>query len=136
MLVAGRWAAPSARGARRIMTAAERHTRQWPAQQVWADGRSSDVSISARELMADFLIMPRDLRLMSTKGANLAVRPSYFIFRFPPLTGCVRADTALLLADHDTVTPPPPPRTPRRARARTRALTARASARSRARGRC
>jgi len=102
MLLTCRWAAPSARGARRIMSSAGR---QWQAQQVWSDGRSSDVSISARELMEDFELMPRDLRLLSTKGANLAVRPSYFIVRLPPLTGCVQADTAVLLADHDSVRP-------------------------------
>ena len=46
-----------------------------------------------------FKILPRDLRLLKTRGANIAVRPDYFLFRLPPFTGCVRRDSCLLLTD-------------------------------------
>ena len=51
------------------------------------------------EMVSKFKILPRDLRLLKTRGANIAVRPDYFLFRLPPFTGCVRRDSCLLLTD-------------------------------------
>ena len=51
------------------------------------------------EMVSAFKILPRDLRLLKTRGANIAVRPDYFLFRLPPFTGCVRRDSCLLLTD-------------------------------------
>ena len=46
-----------------------------------------------------FALLPRDMRLLSTRGANVAVRDSYFLFRFPPISGCVTSERAILIAD-------------------------------------
>merc|ERR1712046_50502 len=66
--------------------------------QVWADGRLQQWEGSSRELMAYCGVAPRDLRLFVMKGAHFGVRSDYFVFRFPPFTGCVWSKSALILA--------------------------------------
>ena len=55
--------------------------------------------VTPRELVDRFGIFPRDCRLLATASAHIAVRPDYFLVRFPPFTGAVRHDSALLVAD-------------------------------------
>ena len=68
-------------------------------RQVYADGRVEQHIMRPLEMVSAFKILPRDLRLLKTRGANIAVRPDYFLFRLPPFTGCVRRDSCLLLTD-------------------------------------
>ena len=75
------------------------HARPLQVRQVWADGRVEEYIARPLEIVSSFKILPRDLRLLKTRGANIAVRPDYFLFRLPPFTGCVRRDSTLLLTD-------------------------------------
>ena len=68
-------------------------------RQVYADGGVEQHIMRPLEMVSAFKILPRDLRLLKTRGANIAVRPDYFLFRLPPFTGCVRRDSCLLLTD-------------------------------------
>lgn len=68
-------------------------------RKIFADGTAEDVQMSARELLTANHILPRDLRLMVTRTANLSARPEYFLCRFPPLTSIVTCDWALLVDD-------------------------------------
>ena len=72
-------------------------TRPLQVRQVAADGATTSFATSPSELVASHGLLPRDLRLLSTRGANIAVRPGYFLFRLPPFTGCVQNERALLL---------------------------------------
>ena len=69
-------------------------------RRVFADGTTEDVQVSARKLLAGNQILPRDLRPMVTRNANLSARPHYFLCRFPPLTSIVTSDWALLVEDN------------------------------------
>ena len=45
------------------------------APQVWPDGSQNQLSVSSRELLSDFMLLPRDLRLLgTTRASHLAVR--------------------------------------------------------------
>ena len=61
-------------------------------RKIFADGSCEDLEISARALLSESNILPRDLRLMVTRTANLSARPDYFLCRFPPLTSIVTSD--------------------------------------------
>ena len=65
-----------------------------------AAGAVGDVHATAVGIAKSFGMLPRDLRLLATRSANLAVRPLYFIFRLPPFTGVVSSDQAVLIADN------------------------------------
>ena len=67
---------------------------------ITAAGAVEGVDTTAVGIARSFGLLPRDLRLLATRSANLAVRPSYFIFRFPPFTGVVSSDQAVLIADN------------------------------------
>ena len=69
-------------------------------RRIMAAGAVGDVHATAVGIAKSFGMLPRDLRLLATRSANLAVRPSYFIFRFPPFTGVVSSDQAVLIADN------------------------------------
>jgi Mg2+ and Co2+ transporter CorA len=71
-------------------------------RQIHADGRVEDKEASSRELIDTFGLLPRDLRLLATRGSNLAVRPNYFLFRFPPLAGVVSSESVLLVDNFHT----------------------------------
>ena len=64
------------------------------------DGTIEPFSASSRTLIESEGILPRDMRLLATRGANLAVRPGYYLFRFPPFTGIVKSEAALLIDDN------------------------------------
>ena len=74
-------------------------SRPMQVRQVYADGGVEQHIMRPLEMVSAFKILPRDLRLLKTRGANIAVRPDYFLFRLPPFTGCVRRDSCLLLTD-------------------------------------
>ena len=74
-------------------------TRTYQCRELEASGAVTPISAEPRTLVESFDMLPRDIRLLSTQSSQLHVRDSYFIFRFPPLTGCVRHDRVLLVAD-------------------------------------
>ena len=71
-------------------------------RQIHADGRVEDKEASSRELIDTFGLLPRDLRLLATRGSTLAVRQNYFLFRFPPLAGVVSSESVLLVDNFHT----------------------------------
>ena len=85
----------AAAGARTVWS----HARPLQVRQVWQDGNVDGFVARPLEIVETFKILPRDLRLLKTRGANIAVRPDYFLFRLPPFTGCVRRDSCLLLTE-------------------------------------
>ena len=66
---------------------------------VFPSGIHEEFVESRHGLMASLELPPRDLRLLTSfRGAHIAVRPSYFLFNFPPfLTGFVSSDEAVLI---------------------------------------
>ena len=70
------------------------------ARCIWADGRSERLESTGRDLAHSFGLLPRDLRLLTTHHANVAVRPACFMFRLPPFTGCVSSDRCVLIEDN------------------------------------
>ena len=74
--------------------------RQMSGRRVSRDLRVEDWHGSSKEVAKSIGLMPRDLRLLATRGANLAARQKYFIFRFPPFTGVVTSEHAPLIPDN------------------------------------
>lgn len=65
---------------------------------VRADGAVEEFTATRRQVAAAFDMPARDLRQLVGKGAQIAVRPSYYIFSFPPfLAGCVSSAHAYLI---------------------------------------
>ena len=81
-----------------------RHTRESSrriqTRRIRADLTCDDEESSSRELVKELGILPRDARLFATRGAGLAVRQAYYIFRFPPFAGCVTSEQAVLITDN------------------------------------
>ena len=84
---------------RRLATSARAYT----VRRISPAGSVDRFTASPRDLVDKFGLLPRDCRLLATSNAHIAVRENYFLFRFPPFTGAVRHDAALLIADHDNV---------------------------------
>ena len=74
-------------------------TRTYSLREVSATADTRNLEIGPRELVDAHSLVPRDLRLLSRRSWTLAARENHFIFRFPPLTGCVSHDRVLLIAD-------------------------------------
>eukprot|EP00440_Ansanella_granifera_P030310 gb/GFBE01032931.1/.p1 GENE.gb/GFBE01032931.1/~~gb/GFBE01032931.1/.p1 ORF type:complete len:494 (+),score=106.57 gb/GFBE01032931.1/:1-1482(+) len=74
-------------------------SRKHRISQVWSDGKVGQWEGTSRELMSCFGLVPRDLRLLATRGANLSIRPEYFMFRLPPFAGCVWSEQVLILSE-------------------------------------
>ena len=69
-------------------------------RRITALGDVESVHSTSVGIAKSFGLLPRDLRLLATRSANLAVRQYYFIFRFPPFTGLVSSDQTVLIADN------------------------------------
>ena len=83
---------------RRLATAARTYT----AREVRADGHVARFdAVTPRDLVDKHGIFARDCRLLSTSSAHVSVREQYFLVRFPPFTGAIRHNSALLIADCD-----------------------------------
>ena len=82
---------------RRLATA-----RAYTATRVGVGGDVQRFVATPRDLVDNFGLLPRDCRLLATANAHIAVRQEYFLFRFPPFTGAVRHDEALLIADQES----------------------------------
>jgi hypothetical protein len=66
---------------------------------VSASGLVHPFTATPKDLVQDFELLPRDCRLLQTRSAHIAVRESYFLFRFPPFTGAVRHDRVILISN-------------------------------------
>lgn len=64
-----------------------------------SSGSVDRVTASPRGLVSEHGILPRDVRLLQTRSAHIAVRDEYFLFRFPPFTGIVSSDRVLLVGN-------------------------------------
>lgn len=73
-------------------------------RRIFANGRVEAVQASTRSLAQSEELLPRDLRLLATRGANIAVRPAYYICRFPPFSAVVTSKSVLLIDSPDDVT--------------------------------
>jgi hypothetical protein len=78
-----------------------RTARAYTVRRVSPSGAVDRFAATPRELVDRFALLPRDCRLLSTSNAHIAVREHYFLFRFPPFTGVVTHDAALLIAEND-----------------------------------
>jgi|MDTA01.1.fsa_nt_gb Mg2+ and Co2+ transporter CorA len=104
----GRTARLSHPSARRLLQpgALRQQTRSFAARaytvrKITASGVAERFSATPRSLVDHFELLPRDGRLLATSNAHIAVRENYFLFRFPPFTGAVRHDAALVIAADD-----------------------------------
>jgi len=73
--------------------------------QIDDDGKRTSYDCTGGELARSFGLAPRDLRLLATRNINMAVRETYFLFRFPPFTGIVSSDRAVLVHGSETSMP-------------------------------
>ena len=73
--------------------------RAWLVRSLELKGSVHEKAMRPKELCERFALAPRDLRLLTTHGTNLAVRRGHFLFRFPPWTGAVFRDRVVLLLE-------------------------------------
>ena len=75
--------------------------RAYTVRRVAQSGATDTFKASPRDLVDQFGMLPRDCQLLATSSSHIAIREGYFLFRFPPFTGAVRHDMALLISDAD-----------------------------------
>lgn len=69
---------------------------------VFANGEHEEFALQRQEFVSCLGLPPRDLRLLVNRGAHIAVRPSYYLFNFPPfLSGLCTSDEAVLITSYD-----------------------------------
>lgn len=71
---------------------------------VLPNGDHYDFDENRLDFVSKFGLPPRDLRLLVHRGGHIAVRPSYFLFNFPPfLAGLVSSDEAVLIINQEAL---------------------------------